>query len=76
MKHTIHVHQQLLRKGEPAIIDRTYKGSLHSRSVQILCPKCSCVAATVVQPEEPDACGARAYIVAEKTSIGEVPEPG
>ena len=29
MKHIIHVHQQKVKKGEPAIIDRTYKGSTH-----------------------------------------------
>jgi len=32
----IHVHQQLIRKGEPAIIVRTYKGSEHFSKVEIL----------------------------------------
>jgi hypothetical protein len=68
MKHVIHVHQAKLRKGEPAIIDRTYRGSRHTTNLEILCPACSTVAAEVVQPEKPDRCGARVWIEAEETA--------
>jgi hypothetical protein len=68
MKHTIHVHQQNIKKGDNAIIDRTYKGSTHHRSLDIICP-CGCeqIAATIVQSDEPDSCGARVWITAQKT---------
>lgn len=68
MKHIIHVHQQKIKQGVAAIIDRTYKGSTHHRTVEIVCP-CGCdeVAAVVVQSDEPDACGARVWIEAKKT---------
>lgn len=65
MKHVIHVHQQKIKKGEPAIIDRTYKGSRHSKVITITCPCCDEVAATIIQSEEPDSCGARVWIEAE-----------
>lgn len=68
MKHIVHVHQQNIKKGLAAIIDRTYKGSKHQRSLDIICPHCSSVAATVVQSEEPDRCGARVWIEASETS--------
>jgi len=67
MKHIIHVHQQNIKKGLAAIIDRTYKGSKHQRTLDIVCPHCNNVAATVVQSETPDKCGARVWIEAEKT---------
>jgi hypothetical protein len=67
MKHIIHVHQQNIKKGLAAIIDRTYKGSKHQRTLDIVCPHCDNVAATVVQSETPDKCGARVWIEAEKT---------
>lgn len=69
MKHIIHVHQQKIRKNEDAIIDRTYKGSSHHRTLHIICP-CGCghVAATVIQSDNPDSCGARVWINAEITS--------
>lgn len=67
MKHVIHVHQQKIRKGLNAIIDRTYKGSVHRRRVSIVCPNCGEVAAKVVQSEVPDSCGARVWIEAEET---------
>ncbi len=59
MKHVIHVHQQKLKKGEAAIIDRTYKGSTHHRRVYVDGP------CYIVQPEEPDRCGARVWIETE-----------
>lgn len=68
MKHIIHVHQQKIRKGMSAIIDRTYKGSLHSTRLDIVCPNCDHVAATVVQSPIPDSCGARVWIEATRTS--------
>lgn len=66
MKHTIHVHQQNIRQNKPAIIDRTYKGSTHSTSLEIVC-ECGKVAATVTQSEIPDSCGARVVIKASAT---------
>jgi len=59
MKHVIHVHQQLLRKGEPAIIDRTYKGSTHWTKVHIDGP------CTIIHSPTPDRCGARVWIETE-----------
>lgn len=56
MKHQVHIHQQRLRKGLPAIIHRTYKGSEYYQTFTI--PK----DAVVVQPEKPLSCGARAWI--------------
>lgn len=68
MKHIIHVHQQKIRKGLNAIIDRTYKGSTHHRSLDILCPHCGKSAATIKQADEPDKCGARVWIEASYTA--------
>lgn len=68
MKHVVHVHQQKIRRGEPAIIDRTYRGSTHHERLEIICPCCERVAATVVQSRQPDRCGARVWIEAERTN--------
>ena len=70
MKHIIHVHQQKIRQGLAAIIDRTYKGSTHSNRLEIVCP-CGCdyTAAVIVQVEEPDSCGARVWIEAKQTRV-------
>ena len=65
MKHVIHVHQQKIKKGLDAIIDRTYKGSKHSRGVIIACPHCGKEAAKIVQSDTPDQCGAKVWIEAE-----------
>lgn len=59
MKHIIHVHQQKIKKGEAAIIDRTYKGSTHHRRLFINGP---CV---IVHSPTPDRCGARVWIETE-----------
>ena len=59
MKHVIHVHQQKMRKGGSAIIDRTYKGSTHHRRLSIDGP---CVS---IQSDTPDRCGARIWIETE-----------
>ncbi len=67
VKHVIHIHQQKIRKGEPAIIDRTYKGPTHSRQLNIHC-SCGEIAATVIQSDTPDHCGARVWIEAKETS--------
>lgn len=56
VKHVVHVHQQKMRKGEPAIIDRTYKGSTHHRELEIP------AGARIVQSATPDRCGARVWI--------------
>lgn len=71
VKHVIHVHQQKIRKGEPAIIDRTYKRSTHHHRLSIHCPHCHGVAAVVVQSDTPDSCGARVWIEATETSTEE-----
>lgn len=63
MKHVIHVHQQKMRKGEAAIIDRTYKGSTHHRRVTIAGPS------VIVHSESPDRCGARVWIETEAEVI-------
>ena len=68
MKHTLHVHQQRIKKGEPAIIDRTYKGSTHHERLEIICPcGCDTVAAVFIHSATPDACGARVWIEAHAT---------
>ena len=71
MKHVIHVHQQRIRKGLPAIIDRTYKGSTHHERLEIICP-CGCgeVAAVMIHSDTPDSCGARVWIEAQETRHG------
>lgn len=56
MRAIVHVHQQKIRKNEPALIVRTYKGSTHHRRVEINGP------AVLVQMTEPDRCGARVWI--------------
>lgn len=71
MKHIIHVHQQKIKQGLAAIIDRTYKGSTHHRSVVIVCPNCGSDAAKVVQSEQPDRCGARVWIEASESRHAE-----
>jgi hypothetical protein len=71
MKHVVHIHQQKIRKNEPAIIDRTYKGPTHSRRLEIICPCCEAVAAVVVQSDTPDRCGARVWIEAQETAASE-----
>ena len=68
MKHIIHVHQQKIKKGLDAIIDRTYKGSTHSRGLTVLCPNCGHEAAKIVQSDAPDSCGARVWIEAQSIS--------
>ena len=63
MKHVIHVHQQKIKKGEAAIIDRTYKGSTPHRRVTIAGPS------VIVHSESPDRCGARVWIETEAEVI-------
>ncbi len=52
----LHVHQQLIKKGEPALICRTYRGSTHHTRIDILGPS------TLVHSPSPDRCGARVWI--------------
>ena len=63
MKAIIHVHQQKIRKGEPAIIVRTYRGSTHHRAISVDGP------VTIVQSDKPDSCGARVWIEAKYEDI-------
>jgi hypothetical protein len=64
MKKVIHVHQAKLKKGEPAVIVRTYKGSQHFSKVHISGPS------TMIHSAEPDRCGARAWIETEAEVTG------
>lgn len=63
MKATVHVHQANIRKGEPAIIVRTYKGSTHHREVRID------GSILLVQSDTPDRCGARVWIETDTNHI-------
>ena len=56
MKAIVHVHQQKIKKGEPAIIVRTYKGVTHHTELTIDGPM------KLVQSPTPDRCGARVWI--------------
>jgi hypothetical protein len=62
-KAVIHVHQQKIRKGEPAIIVRTWRGSTHHREVTIDGP------CRIMQPEVPLDCGARVWIEADSQNV-------
>jgi hypothetical protein len=62
----VHVHQQKIRKGEPAIIVRTYKGSTHHSEIKINGPS------RMVHSATPDSCGARVWIEVEDASTIEV----
>lgn len=59
IKKVIHVHQGRMRKGLPALLVRTYRGSQYFRRVEVLGPT------TLVHAEEPDRCGARVWIETE-----------
>ncbi len=65
MKKTIHVHQQLIKKGEPAIIVRSYRGSEHYSRVEIQGPS------TMIHSPEPDRCGARVWLETDAEVVGE-----
>lgn len=56
MKAIVHIHQQKIKKGEPAIIVRTYKGVAHYSEILINGPM------RLVQSDTPDRCGARVWI--------------
>ena len=62
MRAILHVHQQKIKKGEPALIVRTYKGSTHYSRVEINGP------AVLVHASEPDRCGARVWIEVDDAS--------
>lgn len=57
MKRIIHVHQQKVRKGEPAIIVRTYKGTTHCASAD-----CDGPFRIVHDYDKPLSCGAKVWI--------------
>ena len=63
MKAVVHVHQQKIRKGEDAIIIRTYRGSEHARHVRLSGP------VELVQTVEPDSCGARVTIRCDRSQV-------
>lgn len=62
----IHVHQQLIKKGEPAVIVRRRGKSLHFSRVEILGPS------IMVHSAIPDSCGARVWIETHADVIGTV----
>lgn len=66
MNKIIHVHQQKIKKGEPAVIVRTYKGSQHFTKVEIQGPS------TMIHSPEPDRCGARVWISTSSPVVGTV----
>lgn len=55
-KKIIHVHQQAIKKDEPAVIVRTHAGSSHYTRVEIDGPS------EMVHSPNPDSCGARVWI--------------
>ena len=67
-KKIIHVHQQLIKKGEPAVIVRTYAGSSHYNEVEILGPS------KMIHSDTPDRCGARVWIETTSAVVGRVRE--
>jgi hypothetical protein len=56
MRKIIHVHQQEIKKNNPALIVRTYKGSKHFTKVEINGPS------ELIQSPVADHCGARVWI--------------
>jgi hypothetical protein len=60
VRSIIHVHQQEVRRNDPenhpAIIVRTYKGTVHCKEVEILGPS------KVVHSPTADFCGARCWV--------------
>lgn len=52
----IHVHQQKIKKGLPAIIVRTWRGSQHFTKVRIHGES------VMIHSPNPDSCGARVWI--------------
>lgn len=65
MKSIIHVHQQKIKKGEPSIIVRTYRGSKHYSEVKINGPS------KIIHSRTPDKCGARVWIETDSEVIGQ-----
>lgn len=63
-KAIIHVHQQKIRKGEPAVIVRRRGRSQHFTRVEILGPS------TMVHSQIPDSCGARVWIETKADVVG------
>ena len=56
MRAILHVHQQRIKKGLPALIVRTYKGSKHFSEIEINGPS------KLIHSANPDSCGARVWI--------------
>ena len=69
MKAIVHVHQQRIRRGEPAIIVRTYRGSTHHSEVLLDGP------ARIVHSDVPDRCGARVWIETDTKYLTYVDAP-
>lgn len=65
-KAIIHVHQQKIKKGEPAVILRRRGKSRHFTRVEIHGPS------TMVHSPIPDSCGARVWIETHAPVVGVV----
>lgn len=63
-KAIVHVHQQKIKKGEPAVILRRRGKSRHFTKVEILGPS------VMVHSPTPDSCGARVWIETHAAVIG------
>lgn len=63
-KAVIHVHQQKIKKGEPAVILRRRGKSRHFTRVEINGPS------TMIHSSLPDRCGARVWIETHAEVIG------
>lgn len=63
-KAIIHIHQQRIKKGEPAVILRRRGKSLHFSRVEVNGPS------TIVHSPTPDRCGARCWIETHAEVIG------
>lgn len=59
----IHVHQQRIKQGLPAIIVRTWRGSKHYSEVEVDGPM------KIVHSATPDSCGARVWIEVDSNDI-------
>jgi hypothetical protein len=62
-KAILHVPQQAIKKGEPALIVRSYKNSQHFSRIEVNGPS------VLVHSAEPDRCGARVWIEADTADL-------
>lgn len=65
----IHVHQQLIKKGEPAVIVRRRGKAKHFTRIEINGPS------TMIHSPIPDSCGARVRLTTHAEVIGYIDAP-